>query len=379
VRSSRPGGGALVLVACLASAVGACSKPTSFIVLTLRSATTAQISGVTEVVVVVSQTPSFSKTLNYPSQTPLVINGVNKNDLSVSFTGGHSGPVDLTVKVLDASGCVLGSRSDLEATIRQGDIEPVAVGLLPSGACAAPVDGGVEEAGGGGDVFPGCDPVAPTTCGSRQTCQVNCTSEMGECTDGGTGGPGATCASNADCAPGSQCFDYMQTGCAVKICLRFCNGDNGCLASGTSAGADGGTASPSGTRSLCQGPVLCPAGLTGYHTCTFGCDPRQQAAAAHTSGCPTGLACLVVGSMDQVDCACPGATRTGTDGTTCSAGGSECAPGFICNVMGQTQQCRGVCRCDADSSMTCTAAANDCANGKTCTALQNNATFGVCL
>jgi hypothetical protein len=194
-RPGRPGAGALVfvvLLSCLASAVGACSKPKSFIVLTLRSSSTGQISGVTEVVVTVSQLPSFSKTLTYPSQTPLVINGVNKNDLSVSFTGGHSGLVDLTVKVLDASGCVLGIRSDLGATILQGDTASVAVSLDPQGSCAAPTDGGVGDAGGGGAVFPGCDPVAPM-CGPDVTCQVNCTTKMGECTDGGAGGPGATC------------------------------------------------------------------------------------------------------------------------------------------------------------------------------------------
>jgi hypothetical protein len=385
VRSSGPGARALVFVvflACLASAGAACSKPKSYMVLTLRSSDTAPIAGVTEVVVTVSQTPSFSETLTYVSKTPFVVNGggdngVRQGDLSVSFTGGHSGLVTLTVKVLDASGCVLGVRSDLGATIRQGDTASVFVGLEPQNSCAAPTDGGVVDAGGGGDVFPGCDPVPPTTCGQGQTCQIDCKTRMGECTDGGTGAPGAACATNADCAPGSQCFDYTATGCPVKICLRFCNGDNGCQATGNSGGADGGAASPSGTRSLCQGSVLCSSGPTAYHTCTFGCDPRQQAAAAGTSGCPLGLTCLVVGDMDQVDCACPGAKRTGTDGTTCT-GGADCAPGFICNIMGTTQQCRGICRCDA-VNMTCTAKTNDCPDGKLCTALQHDATFGVCL
>ena len=132
-----------------------------------------------------------------------------------------------------------------------------------------------------------------------------------------------------------------------------------------------------GTRSVCQGPVQCGTLVTGYHTCTFGCDPRQSAIAEKTTGCPTGLACLIVGNMDQVDCTCAEKTRTGTDGADCT-GGAQCAPGFICNMMGGTQKCRAVCRCDANG-MACTAP-NDCtAMGRTCTALTNDTIFGACL
>jgi hypothetical protein len=89
-----------------------------------------------------------------------------------------------------------------------------------------------------------------------------------------------------------------------------------------------------------------------------------------------GLSCVVVGSMDQVDCACPEASRTGHDGDNCT-GGADCAPGFICNLMGATEKCRAICRCDAKDT-TCTAP-NDCTGGKVCTALTNDTTFGACL
>src|SRR6478609_8290560 len=76
-------------------ALGACSKPKSFIVLDLRSADTSVISDVTEVVVKVSQDPSFSTTLTYPPKDgkPLAINQTNANTLSVSFAGARNGAV----------------------------------------------------------------------------------------------------------------------------------------------------------------------------------------------------------------------------------------------------------------------------------------------
>ena len=224
--------------------------------------------------------------------------------------------------------------------------------------------------------FPGCDPVPPT-CATGQTCQINCTTSQGECTAGGTGGPGTPCTTNKDCAPGSQCFDYGSTGCDVKVCLRFCDTDALCSTGGADGGADGGAASsPTGTTSVCQGLVPCNGFLTSYHTCTFGCDPRQAAVAAGSTGCPAGLSCIVVGSMDQVDCACPEASRKGMDGADCE-GGADCAPGYICNLMAAAKKCRAVCRCDA-KNMTCTAA-NACGGDKVCSPLTNEATFGACL
>jgi hypothetical protein len=361
--------------------VGACSKPKSFIVLDLHSADERQISGVTEVVVTVTQGDTLDKTLTYPVKgNPLVLNQVNVNDLSVSFTGGRSGPVTLDVEVHDASHCTVGAVRGAMVTIRQGDIVSANVNL-EAHSCLQTDGGGVD--GQEGDAFPGCDPAAPAqTCAATETCQVNCDKGKGECTPGGTGGPGATCAKNLDCAPGLQCFDYGATGCNVKICLRFCNDDNACGTSGADAGAsqaqgDAGAAAASpGPRSVCQGLVPCNGVITAYHTCTFACDPRQVAAVAGTTMCPAGLACLVVGGMDQVDCACAEATRKGKDGDTCT-GGVDCAPGYICNMMADTKKCRAICRCDAKNGL-CTAA-NECGTGQGCSALTNETTFGVCL
>jgi hypothetical protein len=373
----------LSLACALASlALGACSKPKSYVVLGLRSADTRVIAPVTKVVVDVEQpTSSLSKTLSYTTSDPLVIDTTNThNDLSVSFTGGRSGPVGLSVQVFDDTGCLLARRDDVSVTIREGDTVSTLVFLEVVSNCQS-ADGGADgpEAG---VIFPGCDPVEPQAmCAGGQTCQVDCTLMKGECTAGGTGGPGQPCTTNKDCQPGSQCFDYSGTGCAVKVCLRFCNDDAHCGPAGGNsggspdAGADA-SAPPSGPRSVCEGIVPCGQVVTGYHTCTFGCDPRQAAIQAGQTGCPSGLACLVVGSMDQVDCACPGASRTGADGSPCT-GGADCAPGYLCNTMEGAQRCRAVCRCDA-KNMTCTAA-NECAGGKTCSALTNETTFGVCL
>jgi hypothetical protein len=363
--------------------VGACHKPKSFIVINLVSADARQISGVNRVVVHVSQPASKLDTmLTYPVPAKdgmLVLNQTNRNDLSLSFTGGRSGTVSLDVDVYDDTmpvPCRVGTAQGASAMIRQGDVVADDIPIVPL-SCATP-DGGVD-AQEQGDAFPGCDPADPgAVCAPTETCQVNCVKGKGECTAGGTGGPGATCAKNLDCAPGLQCFDYSGTGCAVKVCLRFCNDDNACGSGGVDAGqssGDGG-ALASLPASVCQGLVPCNGHNTAYHTCTFGCDPTQVAAAAGTTRCPTGLSCVVVGGMDQVDCACAEMSRQGKDGADCT-GGADCAPGYICNSMADTQKCRAICRCDAKNG-TCTAA-NECGGGKGCSALTNETTFGVCL
>jgi hypothetical protein len=382
-RSSHTGAGVVLAALAVVVGAGACGKPKSFIVLDLKATSATEISGVTEVDVDVSQPPSsMLAKLRYPVPSAaggmLVINDTNINNLSVSFTGGRSGPVTLSVRALDASGCVVGSADDVSVSIRQGDIVAVGVGLEAHSCTTA--DGGTNDGQPESDAFPGCDPAAPM-CAAGETCQVNCTKNAGECTPGGSGGSGAACTTNKDCAPGAQCFDYAGTGCPVRICLRFCNSDDTCQPGGpANSPADGGAGdggAPSGPRSVCQGLVPCGSTITAYHTCTFACDPRQVAAAARTSGCPTGLSCLVVGTMDQVDCSCAEATRKGMDGDDCT-GGADCAPGYICNMMASTKKCRAICRCDKNNTMSCTAK-NECGTGKSCAALTNETTFGICL
>jgi hypothetical protein len=382
VRSSHICARVVLAGLALVGGAGACGKPKSFIVLNLKATSATEISDVTEVVVTVDQAPKFTATLTYDVKgPPLVINDANTNDLSVSFTGARSGPVMIGVVVKNkASGCVLGTADGISVSIREGDIIGVGVGLAAAPACTT-ADGGTPDGQPETDAFPGCDPAAPM-CQAGETCQVNCVKNAGECTPGGNGGPGAPCKTNMDCAPGSQCFDYTMTGCAVKICLRFCNADDICQPAGHADGgaSDGGAGdggAPSGPRSVCQGLVPCGSRITAYHTCTFACDPRQVAAAGGSSGCPTGLSCLVVGTMDQVDCSCAEATRKGTDGSDCT-GGSDCAPGYLCNMMGGTQKCRAICRCAKNNDMNCTAP-NECGGGKSCAALTNETTFGICL
>jgi hypothetical protein len=384
--------GTVVMVA-FGLAMAACSDPKSYVVLTLQSETPEPILDVTKVVVVVSQntaTTHMTKTLVYPA-AHITIDQVTKTDLSVSFTGVQSGTVDLLVTVWNGAGCTVGSSSSTtHAVINRGGVGKASVVLSATNDCAQ-ADGGRDALG---DAFPGCDPVNPL-CGTGQTCQVNCMAnpKVAECVPGGSGAPGTPCQKNSDCRPGSQCFDYSTTGCNVKLCLRFCNDDEGCgtaigrsdagvgdggvgdTGAGQGEGGAGSTGSAVGTSSLCMGPVQCGAVVTAYRTCTFACDPRQTAVTA--SGCPTGLACLVVVGMDQVDCACPEKTRVGTDGVDCT-GSVQCAPGFICNRMGAIQKCRAVCRCDA-SLMKCNAP-NDCkAQGTSCVTLTNDTIFGVCM
>jgi hypothetical protein len=240
------------------------------------------------------------------------------------------------------------------------------------GAADTPADWGNTDAGPDSDASDapgsqGCDPVTPN-CGLTGTCQVNCTQQANQCTSGGTKAPGATCQTNADCAPGSQCFDYSSLGCNTRLCLRFCESATQCSALNH---PDGG-----GPGSICASPVACGSTVRG-HTCSFDCDPRAAASSAR-GGCPPSLACLIVGGFDQVDCSCAEAGRTAGEGVPCTTG-SDCAPGFICNMMAGTRTCRPICRCDA-SRFACTTDAKDCPTpGTRCTPLTNETKYGVCL
>jgi hypothetical protein len=374
VRSSRLSS-TLLASAFLFLALGAgCARPKSYVVLKLESGT--PIADIRTVVVGVKQGDTLSASLSYDADPAIAIDDTHPSDLSVSFSGGQSGAVTFHVTVFDRFNCKVGETvTDTTGVIKGGNVGEVIVALSAFGGCSTR-DGGADASPG--DAFPGCDPVTPG-CGAGKTCQVNCTKGVAECTAGGKGAPGASCATNADCAAGSQCFDYSGTGCGVKLCLRFCNNDNGCgMGSASDGGAtDAGGGAAVGTRSLCAGPVQCSGTNTAYHTCTFGCDPREPAATAGSAGCPQGLSCLIVADMDQVDCACAEKTRVGKDNAPCTSSG-QCAPGYICNQMSNAKVCRALCRCDA-SGMTCTAP-NDCAGtGKTCAALTNDTVFGVCL
>jgi hypothetical protein len=358
---------------------GACSGPESFIVLRLRSMTATPISGIADIRVKVSKGTTELRTLVYraPNDGMTIEQAVDKS-LSVEFSSGETGNIDFVVDALNSAGCSIGHGLAAQE-IKRGGVAFVDVALAAAMDCSL-ADGGVPDAPEGG-VLPGCDPVNPqstaagvTTCAATQTCQVDCAPPMNaparnECTAGGAGAAGTVCNTNADCQPGTQCFNYTSIGCAVKLCLRFCNTDGECAAFGAGGGGPG---------SFCQGPVMCPAFLTAYRTCTFNCDPRA-AAAGTRGGCPNLLACIMPGDMDQVDCGCPEPTRTKRDGEAC-ASAADCAPGFICNRMSGLQTCRAICRCNANASGACTATPNDCPTaGTTCRAVTNNTIYGVCL
>jgi hypothetical protein len=223
---------------------------------------------------------------------------------------------------------------------------------------SCPSDGG---AGDSQEVapFPGCDPAMASSCGVGKTCFINCAAGQGMCVPAGPAGPGEACSDNSACVQGTQCFDYSttETMCKVQICLKFCKNDNDC----TSAVGVG-----LGPGSVCAGPVDCNMRPTTHHTCTFGCDPRGQA----KTGCPGGLTCFLIGDKDQVDCRCPPATNTKTEGQECTAF-QDCSPGTLCITMGSMpKKCRRICK---------PGSAGDCAAGQTCTMLTNDTVYGICL
>jgi hypothetical protein len=404
-RKRRP---AVLGVAALASTLtgAACSSPHSYVILDLELAPNAPgpITNVGSVRIHVSQGTTSVNDLTYKVTTPptgLVIDaftpggdggapadggladaggsadGGTIKTLSVDFSSNVTGTVSFQVTAIDTSHCIVG-QGITEVVIRKGAVAEGIVAFTPQAPhdCNADVDGGSTDGappdgGDGGPTFPGCEPMHPQTgadlqCAAGQVCQVDCPMNKTDCVQGGTGAPASVCRNNADCAPGTQCFDYTMLGCAVKVCLQFCGGTADC----TTFGAGGG-----GSGSLCEGPVQCGAIRTSYHTCTFNCDPTA-AAAATRGGCPDTLACVMPASMDAVDCACPEATRTKTEGQACT-GAADCKPGLICNQMNGTKVCRSICRCQAAGGA-CTGAGTCPTAGTTCHPVTNDTLFGVC-
>jgi len=365
IRPARPAlPMALALAVACAAILTACRDQQSFILVTVQARSTTQpITGVTDLVVAVTN-GGMTQPVTYssPAGAPLTIDQVGKT-LSVSFDVRRAGDVILDVEARTKTCTIATGHGD--AIIKRNGVNTATVLLDPIGCRPFGVDGGDDGGRDGGDArqpsqpdaeitFAGCDPAA-STCGANMTCAVDCTSQMGLCVAGGSGPPGALCSQNTDCAPGTQCFNY--SGCAVDggvvgVCLKFCKTDGDC----------------GGGGSLCRGTVPCGATVTSYHTCTFACDPRGAA----TQGCPAGLRCFVVETMDQVDCGCVDPSRAQQEGQECDhARGLDCGPGLLCNVMGGTQRCRKVCKRSDNGA--------DCSAGQTCTMLSNDQIYGACL
>ena len=222
-----------------------CSEPESFIVLSLRTTNPTPIDNVAQIQVQVSG--SRSRTLVYEAHG-MSINQTEVKTLSVGFSHGETGNVTFTVDLLNNLGCSIGN-GKVTQEIKKGNTVEATVSLAAGLDCSI-ADGGTPEVPPG-STLPGCDPVNPQapdggsgndagsaadggvlSCTSTQTCQVDCTppnnaAPRNECVPGGTGAPGTACNTNADCQPGTQCFNYTSTGCAVKLCLRFCNTNAG--------------------------------------------------------------------------------------------------------------------------------------------------------
>jgi hypothetical protein len=338
---------------------GACRDQQSFVVVNVQSAQDTPISGVVELVVVVTNAGSTTE-LTYPvpaDQSPLTItdNLDPKTGLplaktfSVSFSTGRTDSAMFHVSARDGH-CTVGAGENSQI-IKRGGVTNVLVALQHTdGPCDTP-DAGDDDAG---VVFPGCDPAA-LSCSAGLTCAVNCQALQGQCVLAGTTMQGGLCDQhgNADCAPGTQCFTYSGPTCNVPACLKFCKTNSDC--------------GPAGSGSVCQGNVSCPTDggslATAYHTCTFACDPRGVA----TTGCPANLHCFLVDTMDQVDCACTEATRTHIEGQACTRG-VDCMPGLICDLS--TSKCQKICRRSDNGS--------DC-GGKSCVALTSDQIYGICL
>jgi len=179
---------------------------------------------------------------------------------------------------------------------------------------------------------------------------------------------GTSCASDADCAPGTQCIDYATSGCAVKVCRRFCAEDANCPQP-VQAG---------GPANVCAVPFSCSGAGTAYRTCTVSCDPTFRARANGDTPCPDGLACVLL-DPDHADCACPPATRTKAEGAACTLT-DECAPGLVCNLMGATRTCRALCRCSVEDGACAAFVENACPTAGThCAPLTGGTVYGVCV
>jgi len=355
-----------LVMAALALATPSCSHD-SYIVVQMRSAG-AVLMGVTEVTVTVKDSatgmPMVTRTFNVPVDGGVAIDATTGKTFSLSFTPDRSGTVDLAVTACTGAGCTaagtcMAAGKQLGVRINKGGTTTATVALAPSSTCGTP-DAGTPD---GKVTFTGCAPAQPGSCAPPQTCYVDCTTQQGVCVQGGTRGSGEACNSNSDCMAGTQCFDF---GCGpnTKYCLKFCNADGDCAGS-TAVGA----------VSACTDPVVCPAMgstpavTTSYKTCGFVCDPRGDG----KKGCPAGLTCFLFnsgsGGQDAPGCGCTALTQVGTDGAKCTTA-NDCAPGFLCDQMSGGTVCRRLCQM---------ASPGDCPTGQACAALQNNATFGVCL
>lgn len=177
-----------------------------------------------------------------------------------------------------------------------------------------------------------CSITGASGCAANQTCTLACrdVTPVFSCQAAGTRKEGEVC-SGGDCEPGTQC---MRTACGVSVCNRLCRDDAAC----------------GGQRCLTV-PITCATATTDVRVCARACDPTGAA----TTGCPTGLRCVVFPN-EIASCDCPAATRTKGDGAAC-ANSDDCLPGLLCVAgAGGATVCRPLC----------TLGGSDCAAPRTC-------------
>jgi hypothetical protein len=288
--------------------------------------------------------------------------------LSLAVEPSASGAVIIIVDARDVGECRLATAL-INVVLVESAVIHAAAALQRLDDCSAD-DGGASDApaapDGGPARFPGCDP-AKATCGGDMTCEVRCAAKTAACTAGGSGFHGTTCASTADCAAGSECVDYAAAGCGVKICRLFCAEDVNCPQ----------PISAALPRNACAVPLACGATATAYRTCSVSCDPTFATRASGDSSCPPGLDCLLL-DPDHADCAC--APPNGkAEGQPCGVT-ADCAPGLLCNLMGDTKICRAICRCNVEDGACAAMIDGACPKAGThCSPVTNGTVFGVCV
>jgi hypothetical protein len=197
-----------------------------------------------------------------------------------------------------------------------------------------------------------CDPVAQSGCPAGHKCRVTAVGQG--CIPDGTVALGQSCNMTADdCIHGTQCIADPTTP-TVAVCRQLCNTDADCT-------------QPAPAGEAANVP-RCLLTLDSAHVCTIACNPVL---AAGDSGCVSGLACTVSGTVAvgaYTDCYLSDSSSN-LPGSSCSLPQNGCAPGSFCAHASQGMgTCREICR---------TGVAGDCTM-YSCSALPGATGLGDC-
>lgn len=334
--------------ALLATALAACSKEKSFVVVEVVS-NGPMIEGVRHFGLDVHN-GDFDDTLTYPKDVPgapikeWVVTSTAPVTLSVSFETSFAGLLDVAVTPKNGAGAELGY-GVATAAIDPGHVTRVQVIVDPTKK-RPPT--GLKRADGGVDAMePSCDPVSPTACGAGMSCDFNCDNSghlAPMCHAAGSIARTQVCRTRGDCVVGAECLTDV---CGVSTCQQLCRTDNDC-------------AGVTGSRCLLQSDVPCGGTPTGIRICSEPCEPTGAA----TAGCAQGLVCIIVDVTNELTrCECPSTRGMRKEGEACTAG--ECSPGLVCD----NATCRKLCRQDATVP---------CATPQRCVVPSGWRSWGVC-